>query len=256
MNPEDAPPTDLSVLDTEIEQRMNLLQSIDAQWVDRLETFQSGDLSKSDFLDWAVRARDKKGYVLSELVELRHRRHLLTVGQDPLRVSLARLRHDHHLKLVELKTANVRINELEFALAETLRENGNLQHRLLETPHPEILAEGELPRSHLEDRIREQALHITQLIRQMQVVREGSEAEARIKLLKENIWNEMLLGEAAILHPEQRPGYLKRTAFSLPDSFRDDFIEKKKKAFGWTHLPRHSSELPSRDPDGRAPSGR
>lgn len=48
-------------IDARIEEQLSIIVCIDAQMADRSDALHNGDLDRADFLDWSVRASERRG---------------------------------------------------------------------------------------------------------------------------------------------------------------------------------------------------
>lgn len=183
MTTEPAPGVSLDELDARIDAQLTLLASIDAQRADRAATVESGDLDVADYRAWLVRALDRRGYALQELVALRHARYTAAQAEECARTEVARLR---------------------LALQRAQAENEALR-AAPRGPVQVVCADGTA----------------RQQKRIADLENEAGRLREKLMRVRESMWRAFLDGEVAVLHPSRAAHFLLKTQHGVPREFRD-----------------------------------
>ncbi len=214
----------VSEIDARIEEQLSIIVSIDAQMADRSAALRDGNLSREDFIDWSVRASDRRSYAASDLVSLRYKRHRLTQEESSLRVEAARLREENDALRVELSEKRSVVKAAE-TIVGTERQN-----RVIES------LRGELAKAHKTIT----ALSETQTSTDNDATVVRVKANERITSLKYSLWHAFLKGEVAVLHVDRAKHFLSQTRSGVPREVRDAYCEREV-AYGYPR-PRTSAE--------------
>lgn len=200
------PVVSVEELDARIDAQLTLLASIDAQRADHAATVESGDLDPADYRGWLVRALDRRGYALGELVALRGARHTAAQAEASARTEVARLR---------------------LALQRTQAENEALRAapRTASLPPAPVRMNFTQGTRHqqqinaaLENEVRALRAQLTAL---------GEDGNAAPKNVRELIWRAFLEGEVAVLHPLRAQPFLNTTRCGVPREFRDAYVARE-----------------------------
>lgn len=222
----------VSEIDARIEEQLSIIVSIDAQMADRSAALRDGNLSREDFIDWSVRASDRRSYAASDLVSLRHKRHRLTQDESSLRVEAARLREENSRLRGELSA---------------IRGTGGEEHG---DASPEDSDCAAVRQQRYIERLKSEIDNAHKKIERLSAERTATEiADLRSQAaangertaeLKRSFWRALLDGEAAVMHTEWAKRFLDMTKRCVPPKFRDDRCERQV-AHGYPR-PRTSAE--------------
>lgn len=215
--PEAPPVVSLEELDARIDAQLTLIASIDAQRADRAAAAESGDLAPADHRAWLVRALDRRGYAVEELVALRGARHTAAQAEVSARAEVARLR----LALQRVQAENAALRAAPCTTATAPVRMSFTQG----TRHQQQINVA------LENEVRALRAQLTAL---------GEDGNAAPKNVREPIWRAYLNGEVAVLHPESAARFLNSTRVGVPREFRDAYAARETSA-GYPR-PRTSAE--------------
>lgn len=176
-------------IDARIEEQLSVIVCIDAQMADRSAALHDGDLDRADFLDWSVRASERRGHAATSLVSLRHMRHRLTQAESGLRSEVSRLRAE--------------VSRLRDTLTESGAECGTARQRKTI------------------DELRRGLAEANRIIGSMRP--DGDFRDT----YKKHIHDAFLDGETAVLHTDCSRAFLARARQSVPSKYRDDYCERK-----------------------------